>query len=58
MNRSVRIKDHHAEAQLFEQRAVVAAVIMVIALGMVISRLVSMQAQRVRLSKQRPDGED
>src|SRR5687768_12721785 len=44
MNRSsVRIKDHHAEQQLFEQRAVVAAVIMLIALGMVISRLVWLQ---------------
>ena len=29
---SVRIKDHHAEGQLFEQRAAIAAVIMVIAL--------------------------
>jgi penicillin-binding protein 2 len=44
MNRSsVRIKDHHAEQQLFEQRAVVAAVIMLIALGMVIARLVWLQ---------------
>jgi penicillin-binding protein 2 len=43
MSRSVRIKDHHAEGQLFEQRAAVAAVIMVIALGMVISRLVWVQ---------------
>jgi penicillin-binding protein 2 len=40
---SVRIKDHHAEGQLFEQRAAIAAVIMVIALGMVISRLVWLQ---------------
>lgn len=43
MQRAVRIKDHHAEQQLFEQRAVVAAVIMMIALGMVISRLVWLQ---------------
>jgi penicillin-binding protein 2 len=43
MSRSVRIKDHHAEQRLFEQRAVVAAVIMLIALGMVISRLIWLQ---------------
>lgn len=43
MPRSVRIKDHIAETQLFEQRAVIAAVIMVIAMGMVISRLVWLQ---------------
>lgn len=43
MARSVRIKDHHAEQQLFEQRAAIAAVIMIIALGMVISRLVWLQ---------------
>jgi len=43
MNRSVRIKDHHAEQQLFEGRAIAAAVIMVIALGSVIARLVWLQ---------------
>jgi penicillin-binding protein 2 len=43
MPRSVRIKDHHAEQQLFEQRAVVAAMIMLVALGMVIARLVWLQ---------------
>lgn len=43
MQRSVRIKDHHAEQQLFEGRAAAAAVIMVIALGMVIARLVWLQ---------------
>ena len=43
MPRSVRIKDHHAESQLFEQRAVIAAVIMLIAMGLVISRLVWLQ---------------
>jgi penicillin-binding protein 2 len=43
MQRSVRIKDHHAEQQLFEQRAAVAAMIMLIALGLVISRLVWLQ---------------
>ena len=43
MNHSVRIKDHHAEQQLFEQRAVAAALIMLIALGLVIARLVWLQ---------------
>lgn len=43
MPRSVRIKDHHAESQLFEQRAAIAAVLMVIAMGLVISRLVWLQ---------------
>jgi penicillin-binding protein 2 len=43
MARSVRIKDHHAESQLFEQRAIIAAVLMVIAMGLVISRLVWLQ---------------
>src|SRR5918995_3397688 len=40
---TVRIKDHHAEQRLFEQRAVTAAVIMVLALGAVIARLVWLQ---------------
>jgi penicillin-binding protein 2 len=43
MSRSVRIKDHHAEQQLFEGRAIAAAVIMVLALGSVIARLVWLQ---------------
>jgi penicillin-binding protein 2 len=43
MSRSVRIKDHHSEQQLFEGRAIAAAVIMVIALGSVIARLVWLQ---------------
>jgi penicillin-binding protein 2 len=43
MSRSVRIKDHHAEQRLFEGRAVAAAVIMLIALGSVIARLVWLQ---------------
>jgi penicillin-binding protein 2 len=43
MSRSVRIKDHHAEQRLFEGRAIAAAVIMVIALGSVIARLVWLQ---------------
>src|SRR5688500_20267676 len=39
----VRIKDHNAESRLFEQRAIAAAVIMVLALGAVIARLVWLQ---------------
>ena len=43
MVRSVRIKDHHAEQRLFEGRAIAAAVIMLVALGSVIARLVWLQ---------------
>jgi len=43
MARSVRIKDHHAEQRLFEGRAIAAAVIMLVALGSVIARLVWLQ---------------
>ncbi len=43
MARSVRIKDHHAEQRLFEGRAIAAAVIMLVALGSVIVRLVWLQ---------------
>ncbi len=43
MARSVRIKDHHAEQRLFERRAIAAAVIMLLALGSVIARLVWLQ---------------
>lgn len=43
MSRFVRIKDHHAEQRLFEGRAIAAAVIMVLALGSVIARLVWLQ---------------
>jgi penicillin-binding protein 2 len=43
MFRSSRIKDHHAEQRLFEQRAVAAAVIMIIAISAVIARLVWLQ---------------
>ena len=39
----VRIKDHNAESRLFEQRAIAAAVIMLLALGAVIARLVWLQ---------------
>lgn len=43
MARSVRIKDHHAEQHLFEGRAIAAAIIMLVALGSVIARLVWLQ---------------
>lgn len=43
MARSVRIKDHHAEQRLFETRAIAAAIIMMVALGSVIARLVWLQ---------------
>ncbi|MGH8235666.1 MAG: penicillin-binding protein 2, partial [Steroidobacteraceae bacterium] len=43
MSSSVRIKDHHAEQRLFEGRAIAAAVIMLLALGSVIARLVWLQ---------------
>jgi penicillin-binding protein 2 len=43
MARSVRIKDHHAEQRLFEGRAIAAAIIMMVALGSVIARLVWLQ---------------
>jgi penicillin-binding protein 2 len=46
MSRSVRIKDHQAEQHLFERRALAAAIIMVIALGSVIARLVWLQVVR------------
>jgi penicillin-binding protein 2 len=40
---SVRIKDHQAEHQLFEQRAIVAGALMLLAVGAVIVRLVWLQ---------------
>jgi penicillin-binding protein 2 len=43
MARFVRIKDHHAEQHLFEGRAIAAAIIMLVALGSVIARLVWLQ---------------
>jgi penicillin-binding protein 2 len=43
MARSVRIKDHHAEQQLFDQRAIAAAVIITLAIAAVIARLVWLQ---------------
>lgn len=46
MLRSVRIKDHHAEHRLFDQRAIAAAVIMLIAIGAVVARLVWLQVVR------------
>lgn len=46
MLRSVRIKDHHAEHRLFDQRAIVAAIVMLLAIGAVIARLVWLQVVR------------
>lgn len=46
MPRPVRIKDHHSELQLFERRAMAAAVLMVLALGSVIARLFWLQVVR------------
>lgn len=43
MLRPVRIKDHHQEARLFEQRALAAAVIMAIGFVAIIARLVWLQ---------------
>jgi penicillin-binding protein 2 len=46
MFRSVRIKDHHAEQQLFDGRAIAAAIIIALAIGAVIARLVWLQIIR------------
>jgi penicillin-binding protein 2 len=46
MSRSVSIKDHHAEQRLFERRAIAAAVIMLLAVGSVIARLIWLQVVR------------
>src|ERR1700754_2467407 len=46
MSRSVRIKDHHHEQQLFERRALAAAIIMAIAVVAIISRLIYLQVVR------------
>jgi penicillin-binding protein 2 len=46
MPRSVRIKDHHYEQRLFEQRAIGAGLVMVLAIGAVIARLVWLQVVR------------
>lgn len=46
MSKSIRLKDHRAEQELFEQRAFIAAVVMVLALGSVIARLVWLQVVR------------
>jgi len=43
---TVRIKDHHAEQRLFERRAIAAAILMVLALGAVVARLVWLQVVR------------
>ncbi|MBM0104780.1 penicillin-binding protein 2 [Steroidobacter sp. S1-65] len=46
MSKSIRLKDHRAEQELFEGRALFAAVVMVLALGTVIARLVWLQVVR------------
>ena len=46
MDKSIRLKDHRAEQELFERRALVAAILMVLALGAVIVRLVWLQVVR------------
>lgn len=46
MSRSVRIKDHHAEQRLFDQRAIVAAGLIALAIFGVIARLVWLQVVR------------
>src|SRR4051794_4742040 len=43
MARSVRIKDHHSERQLFDQRAIAAALLITLAIAVVIARLVWLQ---------------
>lgn len=43
MSRSVRIKDHHAEHRLFDQRAIAAAILIALAICAVIARLVWLQ---------------
>lgn len=46
MSKSIRLKDHRAEQELFEQRVLFAAIFMVLALGAVIARLVWLQVVR------------
>ena len=46
MSKSIRLKDHRAEQELFESRALFAAVVMVLALGAVIVRLIWLQVVR------------
>jgi penicillin-binding protein 2 len=46
MSKSIRLKDHRGEQELFEQRAMFAAIVMVLALGAVIARLVWLQVVR------------
>ena len=43
MSRAVRIKDHHQEQQLFERRALAAAVVMMLGIVAIVSRLVYLQ---------------
>ncbi len=46
MSRYVRIKDHHHEQQLFERRALSAAIIIAIAVTAIVSRLIWLQVVR------------
>lgn len=46
MSKSIRLKDHRAEQDLFQQRAIVAGIVMVLALGAVIARLLWLQVVR------------
>src|SRR5688572_21457362 len=46
MSKSIRLKDQRAEQDLFQQRAIVAGIVMVLALGAVIARLVWLQVVR------------
>lgn len=46
METSIRLKDHRAEQELFERRALIAAILMVLALGAVIVRLIWLQVVR------------
>ncbi len=46
MIRTRRIKDHHAETRMFTRRAVIAAVVVVISIGVLIGRLTYLQVMR------------
>ena len=46
MSQSIRLKDQRAEQELFQQRALFAGLVMVLALGVVVSRLVWLQVVR------------
>lgn len=46
MSQSIRFKDQRAEQELFQQRALAAGVVMVLALGVVVARLAWLQVVR------------